>query len=369
MSDLGGVSQFILSLVRHLSRERYEIHFAASGDGPLFEVLNGEHVVTHSLRTDYSIGSLLISILTFRSFLKREKFDIIHAHTTKAGFLCSIACTGIPLKMVYTGHCLRFTQKNNIFLKKIFFYLERYICRTVHFITLLSDSEQHIGISKKLFDYSSSTVVPMSIDIEKFLRVHPDDALRQRAKFGIPTEAFVVGMMGRLTPPRDPGTFLKAAAILNSRIENIYFLWVGDGDLREKTVHNACHLGIEDKVIITGWQSSTEIPSILSAMNVVLHVTSVESISIALLESMASRKPIVASDVGGIPEIIRNSTMGMLFDAGDYKKAAILVEWLYSHPSEIDKITSTAFEFVKKNYTPSTKMAKSFDAVYEKVLS
>ncbi len=354
--------------MRHLSRERYEIHFAASGDGPLFEVLNGEHVVTHSLRTDYSIGSLLISILTFRSFLKREKFDIIHAHTTKAGFLCSIACTGIPLKMVYTGHCLRFTQKNNIFLKKIFFYLERYICRTVHFITLLSDSEQHIGISKKLFDYSSSTVVPMSIDMERFGEVRPEYIRRHREKFGIPADAFVVGMVGRLTHPRDPKTFLRAASLINSRIRGVYFLWVGEGDLQEYTIYEAERLGLSRKFIVTGLQDSCEMPILLSAIDVILHATKIESMGIALLEAMAAKKSIVASNVGGIPNIIKDNVTGWLFQPEDYQQAALsIIEYVYYNKGIAETVGHAASDLITRDYSPAGKMAEKFQKIYEKL--
>ena len=268
VSDLGGVSQYILSLVRYLPRNKFEIHVAASGNGALFEVLKRDNIITHSIKADYSIFSFVVSVLLMRAFLHKEKFDVLHAHTPKAGFLCSLAKMGIPSKMVYTGHCLRFTQKKNILVIFLFFYIERFICGTSDFVTLVSGSEREIGISKGLFDSSSSRVVPISIDVDRFLKVRPEEAIQQREKFDLPLNAFVVGMVGRLSHPRDPETFLRAAAMLNSRIQNIYFMWVGDGDLREKMIREAMRSGLAKNFVVTGWQDSDNIPVILSAIDV-----------------------------------------------------------------------------------------------------
>lgn len=369
VSDLGGVSQYILSLVHYLPHDKFEIHVAASGNGPLFEVLKRENIITHSLKTDYSIFSFVLSVLLVRTFLKKEKFDIVHAHTPKAGFLCSWAKMGTSLKMVYTGHCLRFMQKKNILVIFLFFYLERFICGTSDFVTLVGVSEREIGISRGLFDSSTSQVIPISIDVDRFLEVRPEEAIKQREKFGIPLRAFVVGMVGRLSHPRDPETFLHAATILNSRIQDVYFMWVGDGDLREKMVRAAMRSGLAKNFVITGWQDSENIPAILSAIDVVLHATNIESMGIALMEAMAAKKPIVASNIGGIPDRIKDGVTGWLFSAGDYKQAASKIENIYNNKVEAEIVGKAALNLITNEYSSKEKLAREFQNIYEKLYS
>jgi glycosyltransferase involved in cell wall biosynthesis len=368
ISDLGGVSQYILSISRYLPRMKYDIHVAAFGDGPLFELLRHDNISTHSLKMDYSLFSFLQAVFSFRRFLQRERFDIIHAHTAKAGFLCCIANKGLPSEIIYTGHGFRFDQKENYLIKILFFWFERFIWHSSRYITVLSKTEYDFGISKGLLDCNKASVVSMSIDLNRFKSIILEDVERQKIKIGIPADAFVVGMLGRITFQKDPETFIKAAEILNSHMQNIYFLWVGDGDLKEKMVGMANRLGLSNKVIITGQQDSKDIPTLLSVMDVLLFTSRFEGLPIALLEAMAVKKLIVAANVGSVQDVIKNDSTGWLFDAGDYRKAASLVENIYVNTRELEEIGIAAFNLIVDRYSPKEKMSMQFQNIYENIL-
>ena len=368
VSDLGGVSQYILSIVRYLPSDKYEIHVAASGNGPLFDLLNREGVSVHRMKIDYSFLTLFPATLSFRRFIKRERFDLIHAHTTKAGFLCSLSNLGVGTQTIYSGHCFRFSQKKQAGLKTLFLLFERFICHSSNYITVVGQTDYNLGISLGLLDHETAAVIPMSIDVNKFLATDPTDAVRQRKKLGLPGDAFVVGMIGRLALPRDPTTFLNAAAILSARLDNIYFLWVGDGNLREEMLHQAAHLGLDKKLVITGWMDSEKIPQMLSAIDVLLNATKIESMGIAILEAMAARTPIVAANVGGIPDIIKDGITGWVFESGDYEKAALIVENIYRSKAGTKNIIDAAFTSIVAKYSPKEKIAREFDSIYERVM-
>ncbi len=367
-SDLGGVSQYILSILRHLPRDEYDIHTAVHGNGLLCEILRRDGVPVHQLPVDYSTVSFFSSLISLRRFLKRENFDLVHAHTAKAGLLCCLANVGLPAKVVYTGHGFRFTQKSFLPLKLLFFVFEHFICRAADVVTVLSRSEYDFGIAKRLFSPQKARIVSMSVDVERFTDGTSTRAQAERTKLGIPHDAFVVGMIGRITHQKDPETFVNAAAVLNALLTNVWFLWVGDGDLREQTTDLAKRMRVSDRFIITGQRDREDIPLLLSAIDVVLFTSRFEGLPIVLLEAMAAKKLIVAANVGSIRDVIRDGETGWLFDAGNHAKAAAILETIYHNRGHLDAIADTARTLVMRNYTPEEKMAREFQAIYQKVL-
>jgi len=344
------------------------MHLAVYGDGPLCDVMREEGVAVHNLPVDYSLFSFWWSVLSFRKFLRIENFDVIHAHNAKAGFLTVIAARNLPARIVYTGHGFRFDQKKNFLSRFLFFCFEWIIVKSSACVTVLSETEREFGLAKGLLNSQSVHVTPMSIDLHRFSDVKPPVGLAERARLGIPSDAFVIGMIGRVTFQKDPETFVKAAAILNSRIKNAYFVWVGDGDAREDARRLAKSLGLSDKLVITGQKGSDAIPKLLYAMDVVLFTSRFEGLPIALLEAMAARRFVVAANVGSVGEIIKEGETGWLFRVGDYKKAASIVESIYQNGRELDQIRRNAFDLVSKKYSPEDRMPKQYLSIYENVI-
>jgi glycosyltransferase involved in cell wall biosynthesis len=366
-SDLGGTAQYILSIVRYLPHERFDMHIAVCGNGALCEAMREQGVAVHGLPVDYSVFSFWQAVLSLRKFLRRENFDVIHAHNAKAGFLSVMANRNLPARIVYTGHGFRFDQKKNLLSRIGFFCLEWIIVKSSTHVTVLSEGEHDFGLEKGLLDFRSATVTPMSIDVNMFADIEPTLTLAERTRLGIPPDAFVVGMIGRVTLQKDPETFVKAAAILNSRIENAYFVWVGDGDAREDTRRLANDLGLSDKFVITGHKDSDAIPKLLAAMDVVLFTSRFEGLPIALLEAMAAKRFVVAANVGSIGEIVKEGETGWLFGVGDYKQAASIVETIHQNRPGLDYIRMSAFDLVAERHSPRDRMARQYQSIYENV--
>lgn len=366
-SDLGGTAQYILSIVQYLPHDRFDMHIAVFGNGPLCEVMRGQGVAVHNLRVDYSVFSFWQAVVSLRKFLRTENFDVIHAHNAKAGFLSVIANRSLPARIVYTGHGFRFEQKKHFLSRILFYCFEWIIVKSSAYVTVLSETEQEFGLGKGLLDFQSVAVTPVSIDVNRFSGIEPAGGLAERTRLGIPSDAFVVGMIGRITFQKDPETFVKAAAILNSRIKNACFVWVGDGDARENTRLLANDLGLSDKFVITGNKESDAIPILLCAMDVVLFTSRFEGLPAVLLEAMAARRFVVAANVGSVREVVKEGKTGWLFPAGDYKKAASIVESIHRNRLEFDQITMNAFDLVAEKYSPKDRMPRQYQSIYENV--
>ena len=236
-------------------------------------------------------------------------------------------------------------------------------------MTVLSDYEYKYGVDNKLINANNSKVISMSIDAGRFNDVDVKISRADRMKFNIPENAFVVGTVGRIALQKDPETFIKVAVNLMSKIDNIYFLWVGDGDLRERMIKLAEDLDVDDRLVITGKQDPKDIPGLLSIMNVFLFTSRFEGLPISILEAMAAKRFIVATGVDSIPEVILDGKTGWMFDPGNYEKAALIIEKIYNHKQKYSSAPEMAFELINQKYSPASKMSEEFTDVYKKVLA
>jgi glycosyltransferase involved in cell wall biosynthesis len=258
-------------------------------------------------------------------------------------------------------------QNKQFPLSVVFRFVENFIYRRADYVTVLSNHEYEHTLAKGSLTSNKISIVSMSIDVGRFTANVPQARRNIRKKMNIPPESFVVGMIGRLTMQKDPASFVKAAAILDSKITNCHFLWVGDGDMKREVLQMAGQEGLNGKFVISGNQSSADIPAFLAAIDVVLFTSRFEGLPIVLLEAMAAKKLIVAADVGCVGDVIREDTTGWLFDRGDYEKAAARVYHLSQNIDGYEHIKQTAFDLVERDYSPQTRIANEFEVIYERL--
>ena len=159
-------------------------------------------------------------------------------------------------------------------------------------------------------------------------------------------EAFVVGMIGRLSTQKAPDVFIRAAKLIHDQIPNSAFIIVGDGDERESVEGYAKenHLNL----VITGW--TNEPYRYLKDFDTAMLLSRWEGFELAVVEYMAAEKNVVATRIDAIPTLIDDKQDGMLVNADDPKDAAEKVLWLYSHPGEAATIRDNALRKVQEKY-------------------
>ncbi|MCI2425059.1 glycosyltransferase family 4 protein [Candidatus Acetothermia bacterium] len=367
-SKPGGVQEYVRSLVNLLPQDAFELHLAAPGHGSLFKALETEKVFTHHAPIDYSFASLPLSTLRFRHFVKAKQFDLVHLHTVRAGLLGCLAALGASWPIVYTGHGWRFEQKPNPVSQAIFYRIERFICGRATSVVFLSERDRKLGIESRLVDEDKAVLIRTRINATRFQTKTCNSGLSKREEFGIPSDAIVIGTVARVVYEKDPATFLRTAARLKPLIQNVYFTWVGDGELKEEVLELSRRLGIEDRFMVTGYRDVEEIPALLDLMDVFLLASRIETFPLSILEAMAARRPVVATDVGGISEVVRHGITGWLFPPGDDAQAAQLVLKALEDREKRHQTVENACQYVSEFYSPPEEMAKEYQTVYEQVI-
>lgn len=309
------------------------------------------------------ISDLAACIRLYFLFL-REKFDIVHAHTAKAGALARIAAflSGKSI-IVYTPHGLTSYGYFGPLGSKSVLILEKLFARITDRIAVLSGIEKEDFEKFKIGNAAKISIITSGIELDEYNIDR--DAESKKGEFGIKEGEFTVGMIARLETVKGPSYFIEAAPFILNTVKNVKFLVIGDGALRDKLKILCKELGVADKFIFTGWRE--DINEILCILDVVVLVSLNEAIGRIILEAGSCAKPVVATNVGGIPSVIEDKKTGILVPPKNPQKLAEAVIELLGDANKRQEMGRRAKERVQANFGME-KMIKDFDDLYKDLL-
>jgi glycosyltransferase involved in cell wall biosynthesis len=258
-------------------------------------------------------SDLLVLRRLYRT-IREFRPDIVHTHTAKAGFVGRVAArlAGVPV-IVHTfhGHVLR----GYFGPLKTYFYrtLERMLARRSNVILAVSDAVKNDLVSLGVARAEKIRVMPLGLPLVPLAGKLPRGRLRAPA--GVPDDAPLIGVVGRLVPIKDIDTFLEAAVLLLQQVSSAHFAVVGDGELHDALIARARQLALEARVHFCGWHR--DMAAVYGDLDVVVNCSRNEGTPVALIEAMASGRPVVATAVGGTPDLVGHGKRGLLVPAGD----------------------------------------------------
>lgn len=225
---------------------------------------------------------------------------------------------------------------------KVFLLVERLLAHCTDRIVCISKSEEDDALKEHVAPQQELSLIPNGIDIEAVRSAIPIE----RSKLGIAEDAFVVGMIGRITTQKAPDVFIRAANIIHKEIQNSVFIIVGDGDMQKDVESYAIEHGL--KLVITGW---TDQPyRYLKDFDVAMLLSRWEGFGLAIVEYMAAEKNLVVTNVDAIPTLVRDHVDGLLTEVNNPQDVADKVLWLYNHPEEAEEMRKNALKKVKEKY-------------------
>ncbi len=285
------------------------------------------------------------SFLYISSLIRRKKFDIVHAHSSKAGALFRLAASlrRIPL-IYYTPHCFYFQGKKG--LKKTFFVLLEKLLARITTKIIVSENEQQELIKNNISPASKVININNAIDFDEYQE--SKEVIKTKTKYGINENAFIVGAVGRLVPQKGWDTYIYAAnEVLKSYPETV-FLIVGDGELQEEIQDLIIKLNIEGNIILTGHVQ--EIYKIYGIIDVLVNTSLWEGLSYVFLEAMKYKKPIVATNTGCDSSIIHKET-GFISPIKDFYSIAEKIIILLEDKSLVIKMGEKGMEQLTQKYS------------------
>lgn len=309
----GGVERYLQTLFKYSDKEQVENILVCSQnyDYEKFKRL-ADRVIVLKMAHQINPSSDIKVEKALRRIIKQLKPDIVYAHSSKAGALARIADLGLKNKVIYNPHGWAFNMQQSAKKKEIYKWVEKISAHFCDKIVCISDAEKESALREKICKPSKLQVIYNGIDLEEI----KNTISKKRAELNIPEDAFVVGMVGRLSKQKAPDVFVKAAKLIKDKIPNAYFLMVGDGELRDQVEEMIHKFNLDSSFLITGWVDNPT--AYMKVMNVGCLLSRWEGFGLVLPEYMACGVPIVATDVDAIPNIIKNGKNGILVDKDDY---------------------------------------------------
>jgi glycosyltransferase involved in cell wall biosynthesis len=310
-------------------------------------------------------GGPLGAIRRFRAYvreLSRFRGGVLHIHMTGpfGGELVMLAAKLAGIKVIVRTEHQPLEQPPSLVqlwrMKMRDRFLGRVICvsqqTAAYFIDLGRDGRKFLAI-------------PNGVDVSRFDPGTVDrDSVGRR--LGIDPEAVVVGMVSRLHEERKGGAnFIEMAARLAPDCPQAHFLVVGDGELRPLLEQQASDRGVRDRVLFLG--SRTDIPELLAAIDIFVMPSHWEGGPISVLEAMAMRRPIVATNVGMVPDVIRDGVTGYMVPPGDTSALTDAVRSLLTDPAAATEIGCRARDIVLSGFSQHA-MVERTAALYATLL-
>ncbi|MCC6801520.1 MAG: glycosyltransferase family 4 protein [Anaerolineae bacterium] len=258
----------------------------------------------------------LTTIWRLYRLIRRLKPDIVHTHTAKAGFVGRVAAwlAGVPV-IVHTFHGHVFQGYFSPSMTRVFINLERMTARmsdTV--ITLTEGLRRELAEQYRIAPASHITVLPLGLDLAPFAAAPRKNGAFRR-QYGLPADAPLIGIVGRLVPVKNHRLFMEAAANVRALRPDARFVIVGDGELRDEIEAQVAALGLTDAVTFTGWMQ--DVAPVYTDLDVNVISSLNEGTPVSVIEALAAGCPVVATAVGGLPDLLDGGALGALVPSGD----------------------------------------------------
>jgi glycosyltransferase involved in cell wall biosynthesis len=310
---LGGGQINLLTLARFLDRETFEVSVCSRGNGPLVDALGEEGIphfpIAFSKRVQNGIVKEIIALLV------SHNFDILHTHGGVAGLYgrWSAHRCDQPPKVVHTLHGIHYLHYRNFFLKYLYIYLERFFSRFSDAVIFVSDADRERSRRFNLVPDDKVVLIKNGIDFDVF--ESRASVKEGRGELGFESSGPVVGTIARLHRQKGLPYLFRAAKKIRESLPETTVWILGGGSLMTKFQKLGKKLDLEGMVHLLGERK--DVAQLLSRFDVFVLPSLWEGLPYSLLEAAALAKPVVATDIDGVREVIQNGKTGLLVPAKD----------------------------------------------------
>ncbi|HEX2044487.1 MAG TPA: glycosyltransferase [Gaiellaceae bacterium] len=344
-----GVPRQVLELVEALDPERYRFDVACPRESLLWTALAARRDVSlHPIAPDREPGPA--DARTFARLLTLvARADVVHAHSAKAGFLARLAAAarGRAGRCVFSPHGWSFWAADGA-RSGVYRTLERLAAPWCARIAVVSEHERAAGLAAGIGTPPQYAVVPNGIAVERFAAA-PDPVAGRLL------------MIGRLARPKRPDLVVRAVDELRRRFPEVHLLLAGDGPLRPDVERLLHRLGLGGHVSLLG--SREDVPELVRTAACIVLASDYEGCPVSIIEGMAGGVPVVATRVGGVPELVGAAT-GVLVEPGSHELLAAALGRLLERP-ELGRELGEAGRTVARRRFTRERMAAGLAALYE----
>ncbi|MBR5218494.1 MAG: polysaccharide pyruvyl transferase CsaB [Clostridia bacterium] len=359
--DSGGAKTHVYALMDELVKIA-DVKIVCFTDGDFFKDLKYKNVKYELLQQKSRFDMSVVSRLA--AMVREEGYDVIHSHGARANFIARSLKKKVSVPVVTTVHSDYLLDFDGIY-KKIFY--------TFLNVISLKKMDYYIGVSTPFKDMliergfrpNSIYTVYNGMNFDKEIKFDSKEDFAKRIGITRSPDDFYVGIIGRHEFVKGHDVFIRAAKEVLDKKPNVKFLIAGDGENREALCRLAAELGIEDKIIFTGFIK--DIYSFINFIDINVLSSRCESFPYVLLEGALMKKATISSAVGGIPDLIKNGKTGLLFENEDSSGLAKCILTLAEDDEKRQSLGEALYEYASSNFSDKSLAQSHFD-IYSAIL-
>lgn len=373
---VGGIARHVAELYPEIVKLGHEVHLitAEFGEAPMYEVVEGIHV--HRVPVGWSndffhwVVNLNHSMGSHggKLILEEEPFDLIHAHDWLVGDAAIALKHTFKIPLIATIHATEYGRHNGIHKEE-----QRYIHGKENFLAyeawrvIVCTDYMRRELERALTTpWDKMDVIYNGIRPEKKPRWHDFDAWNFRRRFADDGEK-IVYYVGRMSYEKGVHVLLNAAPRVAWEMGGyVKFILIGGGNT-DHLKRQAWDLGIWDKCYFTGFMSDEDLDKFQAVANCAVFPSLYEPFGIVALESFAARVPVVVSDTGGLPEVVKHTKTGITTRVNDADSLAWGILEVLKNPGYAQWLVDNAYADLERRFS-WPKIAKQTEAVYQRVV-
>ncbi|UCF56499.1 MAG: glycosyltransferase family 4 protein [Deltaproteobacteria bacterium] len=363
-----GINTFLS--MKGMERKLYEVELACAPGGRLIQLVQENDMKVrpfkHMVQPLHPLKDTL-ALLDLTAFLKRNPYHIVHTHNSKAGFLGRLAAklTGVPV-IIHTVHGFAFHDQEPLWRQTLFRNLERLGSHWCDKMIFISQPLIDWALRDRIVGEEKIAKIYSGIQLDLFRPIKSEEINKIRKKWKLREKEPVIGIVSKLWEGKGHVILIDAFKLLKKRIEDARLVIVGEGYLYNKLMRLADMNGLRESVLFTGFQM--DVSEIIATFDVAVLPSFFEGMGRVLLEAMAMEKPVVASCVGGIPDLVEHGINGLLVRPGNVKELADALEKILSDKRLANKMGREGRKKIKEQFS-SDVMVESIEKVYRELLA
>jgi glycosyltransferase involved in cell wall biosynthesis len=330
--NIGGPTYNVAYLSKYLD-ENYETKVLAGHKEPeegsseyMLKDLGVSYEYVPDMYRNISLSKDFRAYRFIRRFVKKYRPDIVHTHAAKAGVLGRLAAYYNPRRpkvIIHTYHGNVFDGYFSPLKTKIFLAIERYLCGLSTAIVAISEAQKNDLVNKyRIVGEDKVHVIRLGFDLSRFAEESTEKRRTFRDFYGLDEDEVVINITGRLAPIKNHVLLIEAIKIIKQKNAELRFklFVVGDGELMEQTIAAVIHAGLsfcrygdnnyDVDVIFTSWRKDIDV---INAGSDIIALTSFnEGTPVSIIEGMASQKPVICTNVGGVKDVVTDGVNGFL---------------------------------------------------------
>lgn len=380
--NIGGPAVHVVDLVESLDAKAFPSELIIGRPGPgegdmayLAQQAQIKPIVIGSLGPTLSPLRDLWTVLRIYRVLRRLRPQIVETHTAKAGAVGRLAAwlARVPVIIhIFHGHVFHSyfgPRKTRLFLA-----IERFLARRSTCIVTVSESQRRqIVETYAVCSADKVRVIPYGLNLLPFVqageeRPSPATAVKTgelRSALKLKPEARLIGMVGRLDKIKNPILALQVAEAVLARYDDAHFCFLGDGVLRSELEQRVKEAPARQRIHFSGWRR--DVPACMAQLDCLLLTSRNEGTPLSVIEAMAAGTPVVATDVGGVCDVVEHGVTGLLAPTDDAEALTVCVRRILDDPAQAQQLAQAGQAFVVERFQRE-RLAGDMTSLYRQLV-